>query len=388
MKNKTCGVRFNWLSRISLSLIGCLVGLLGHVTPAFADLKLNMLPGVTPLSKDIYDLHMVILLICVFIGVVVFGVMFYSIIKHRKSKGAIPAQFHENTVVEMTWAIIPLIILVIMAIPATIVIRDMHDTADSEVTIKITGYQWKWKYEYLDQGISYFSNLSTPYSEIHNEKPKNKWYLLEVDKPMVVPVGEKIRFLITSNDVIHSWWVPTLGVKKDAVPGFIHEAWAKVDKPGTYRGQCTELCGANHGFMPIVVIAKSKAEFAQWVAQQHGDKAKQVVASDKSYSKDELMKMGKAAYDKHCAVCHKVDGSGMPPAFPALKNSPVATGPIAKHIDVVVKGVSGTAMQAFGSQLSDKDLAAIITYERNAWGNNKGNGGMVQPSDVKAAKGQ
>lgn len=230
--------------------------------------SINMTPGVTPMSRSIYDLHMTVFWICVAIGVVVFGVMIYSIIRHRKSAGYQAAKFHEHTWLEITWAIIPFIILVIMAVPATKTLIQMNDDSDSTVTIKITGYQWKWNYEYLDQGIKFFSNLSTSQDELNNLVPKNKWYLLEVDHPLVVPIDEKIRFLVTSNDVVHSWWVPALGVKRDALPGFINEAWTKIEKPGIYRGQCAELCGTNHGFMPIVVVAVTQPEFAAWVKQQ------------------------------------------------------------------------------------------------------------------------
>lgn len=353
-----------------------------------ADLQYNMPRGVTPLSHQIHNLHMTIFWICVAIGVVVFGVLLYSLVMHRKSRGYQAAQFHEHPVLEVTWAIIPFIILVAMAVPATTVLMRMEDYRNSEITIKVTGYQWKWKYEYLDQGISFFSNLSTPLDQIQNKVAKNPWYLLEVDHPLVVPVQKKIRLLVTSNDVIHSWWVPELGIKRDAIPGFIHEAWAIIEKPGTYRGQCAELCGVNHGFMPIVIEAKSDADFQQWVASQKPGQPKQLpaVLSGKNWTKDELMKRGEQAYNTSCSVCHKVDGAGMPPTFPAMKGSKVATGPVSAHIDMVLNGKTGTAMQAFGTQLSDDDLAAIITYERNAWGNNTGD--VVQPADIAKAKGK
>ena len=254
-----------WLWKVAAS-----VGIVFSSFSALADqpLELNMTTGVTPISRDIYDLHMTIFAIVCVIGVLTFGVLIYSLVKHRKSRGHKPANFHGSTLVEVIWTVIPLLILVAMAIPATLVLMRMSDDSKSELTIKVVGYQWKWKYEYLDQGISYFSNLSTPPDQMANKAPKGKWYLLEVDKPMVVPIHTKIRFLVTSNDVIHSWWVPALGVKRDAIPGFIHEAWAKIDKPGVYRGQCAELCGLNHGFMPIVVVAKTKAGFEKWVASQ------------------------------------------------------------------------------------------------------------------------
>lgn len=359
---------------------------------AMADYQINMRPGVTPVSQDIFDLHMTIFLICCAIAAIVFGVLIYSLVRHRRSKGHQAAAFHENIRVELFWTIIPFLILVIMAIPATKVLMRMSDTAEATVNIKIVGYQWKWKYEYLDEGISYFSNLSTPQQQIQNKAPKDKWYLLEVDKPMVVPIHEKIRFLVTSNDVIHSWWVPELGVKRDAIPGFVHEAWTKIDKPGIYRGQCAELCGAFHAYMPIVIKAVTKEEYDKWVmSQTQGAEQAEAAAKEaaaKTWTKAELMKEGKEVYAKHCAVCHKPDGSGMPPAFPALKNSPIATGPVADHINIVMHGKTGTAMQAFASQLNDADIAAVVTYERNAWGNDearkkKGVGGdAVQPSEI------
>lgn len=357
-------------------------------------LQLNMSPGVTPVSRDIYDLHMTIFTIVVVIGILTFGVLIYALIKHRKSKGAVPAKFHGSTLVEIIWTVIPFLILVAMAIPATRVLIRMSDDSKSDINIKIIGYQWKWKYEYLDQGISYFSNLSTPPDQMANKAKKNKWYLLEVDKPLVVPIHKKIRFLVTSNDVIHSWWVPALGVKRDAIPGFVHEAWARIDKPGVYRGQCAELCGLNHGFMPIVVVAKTQADFDKWVAKQKKVEGGKPAGPPADMTKAKLMELGKKTYDTSCGACHKPDGSGMPPAFPALKGSKITEGPVADHIHIVLHGKKGTAMQAFGDQLSDQELAAVITYERNAWGNDdkakygKDAGGVVQPADIFKAKGE
>jgi cytochrome c oxidase subunit II len=358
---------------------------------AFADLpRFNMHYGVTSVSRDIFDLHMTIFWICVAIGIVVFGVLFYSLIMHRKSRGFKPAQFHEHPILEIIWAIVPLVILVIMAIPATLVLIKMDNTDNATITIKITGFQWKWKYDYLDQGISFFSSLKTPYAQIYNQEKKGEHYLLEVDKELVVPINEKIRFLITANDVIHSWWVPQLGVKKDAIPGFIHETWAKIDKPGIYRGQCAELCGVNHGFMPIVVKAVTKAEFDQWVIAQRGTETKQQDATmqpvdQKTYTANELMKMGETDYNKYCSACHQINGMGVPPIYPALKASSVVVGrSIDRHINKVLKGVPGTAMQAFATQLSDTEIAAIVTYERNAWGNHTGD--VVQPAMVAAER--
>jgi cytochrome c oxidase subunit 2 len=275
--------------------------------------------------------------------------------------------------------------LIGIAIPATKVLILMDDRSDPELNIKVTGYQWRWQYEYVDQGIKFFSNLATPEAQIKNQEPKGEHYLLEVDQPLIVPVDTKIRFLVTANDVIHSWWVPAFGLKRDAIPGFIHEAWTKVEVPGIYRGQCAELCGTNHGYMPIVVEALSKEDYQKWIDKQKAGQASAGAAANKTWTKDELMKQGEKSYLTYCAACHQPSGLGMPPTFPALKGSPKATGSIDGHIDIVLKGVPGTAMQAFGNQLSDVDLAAIITYERNAWGNDKGD--LVQPVDIIKAKG-
>jgi len=351
----------------------------------------NLTPGVTPISRDIYDLHMTIFWICVVIGAIVFSVLIYALIKHRKSAGHKADDFHSNTKLEILWSVIPFIILVVMAIPATIVMMRMHDGSKADINIKVVGYQWKWKYEYLDQGISYFSVLSTPKAQIQGKAPKGKWYLLEVDRPLVVPIHKKIRFLVTSNDVIHSWWVPALGVKRDAIPGFIHEAWARIDKPGTYRGQCAELCGIDHAFMPIVVVAKTQEDFDKWVAKETKTEAKKPPASG-PMTKAKLMALGKKVYNRSCSVCHKAGGEGMPPAFPALKGGKITTGPVAGHIDIVLNGKGGTAMQAFKDQLGNEEIAAVVTYERNAWGNDnktkygKDAGGLVQPDQIRKAR--
>lgn len=350
----------------------------------------NMPRGVTSISQDIYDLHMVIFYICVVIGILVYGVLIYSLIKYRKSKGATAAHFHENTAIEIIWTIIPFLILVVMAIPATKVLFYMQNYAKSDLTIKVTGYQWRWKYEYLDSGIGFFSNLTTSDDEVDGKTAKNKLFLREVDNPLVLPIGKKIRFLITSNDVIHSWWVPEIGVKKDAIPGFIQESWATINDVGTYRGQCSVLCGARHAFMPIVVKAVAQNDYDKWVQnQQQASGVAASAATKQDWTKEELLSLGKTSYDKNCSACHKPDGTGMPPAFPALKGSKIAIGPVKDHILLVLKGVPGTAMQAFANQLSDVDLAAIITYERNSWGNDKAGpnaGGIVKPADVKALR--
>lgn len=366
--------------RMKAMRAGSLLAGLSLSASALADWTVNMTPGVTNVSRDIYGLHMIIFWVCVVIGVVVFGVMFWSILAHRKSKGYKPANFHEHTWVEILWTIVPFVILVAMAIPATATLLTMYNTDEADIDVRITGYQWKWKYDFVNEKFGFFSNLATPQDEIRNRQAKNDNYLLEVDNPLVLPVGKKVRFLVTANDVIHSWWVPALGVKKDAIPGYINETWARIEEPGIYRGQCTELCGTNHGFMPIVVKAVPQAEYDDWAQQQIAMAEKERELTSKDWTMDELMTRGEKAYNTTCAACHQPDGSGAPPTFPALKGSAIATGPVEGHLDRVVNGVNGTAMQAFGEQLSEVDLAAIITYERNAWGNKTGD--MVTPKQV------
>ena len=351
---------------------------------ALADWETNMPVGVTEISRSVHDLHMTIFWICVAIGVVVFGVMFWSILHHRKSKGAVPAQFHESTTVEIIWTLIPFVILIAMAVPATATLIKMYNTDDAELDVKITGYQWKWHYEYMGEDVAFFSNLATPNEEIHNQKAKNPNYLLEVDEPLVLPVGKKIRFLLTANDVIHAWWVPALAVKKDAIPGFINESWTIIDEPGIYRGQCAELCGQYHGFMPIVVKAVPEAEFRTWLAARKAEKAASSAAAERTWTREELIERGQEVYMKACAACHQPTGAGIPGAFPALTNSPVVNGPVEAHAKLVIHGVQGTAMQAFGAQLDDVDLASVITFERNALGNSTGD--MISPQEIRALK--
>lgn len=360
------------------------IGLAVGTSDVLADYGLNMTQGVTPISHDIYDLHMLIFWVCVVIGIAVFGTMIYSIFYHRKSKSAVAVDFHESTTVEIIWTTIPFVILVAMAVPATKTLLALEDTRNADLTIKITGYQWKWKYEYLEEDFSFFSSLSTDRDEIANKVAKGENYLLEVDNPVVVPVNKKLRFLMTSADVIHSWWVPDLAVKQDAIPGFINDSWAEIKTPGTYRGQCAELCGRDHGFMPIVVIAKTESEYEEWVATQKSGQAAEAAASGKTWTKDELMVRGEQNYKTSCSACHQPTGLGIPGMFPAIAGSPIATGDVAEHIDIVMIGKTGTAMQAFGEQLSDVDIAAVITYQRNAFGNSTGD--VIQPSDIKATR--
>lgn len=346
---------------------------------------LNMTEGVTATSRNIYGLHMDILIWCCVIGVVVFGIMFYSMIMHRKSRGAKADNFHESTTLEIIWTVIPFAILIIMAFPATTTLKEIYDTDEADMDIVITGYQWKWKYEYLGQDVSFFSLLSTPSSEVKNETTKNPNYLLEVDEPLVIPINKKIRFLITANDVIHSWWVPDLAVKKDAIPGFMNSSWTRVDVPGIYRGQCAELCGKDHGFMPIVVKAVPQAEYDEWIAKRRESSAKLKAMANQTFTFDELYSKGEQVYNTVCVACHQPGGVGIPPTFPAIKGSLVATGPIEGHLNMVINGSSkNPAMAAFGDQLSEVDLAAVVTYQRNAFGNNMGD--SVQPIDVLKAK--
>jgi cytochrome c oxidase subunit II len=376
-----------------------------------AGYEVDILPPVTPVSREIYDLHFGILWVCVGIFVVVFGAMFWSVFKHRRSAGAKAAQFHENTTIEVIWTIVPFIILIGMAYPATRTVLDMKDTANADMSIKVTAYQWKWEYDYQQDGVKFLSNLSTPRDQIDERDgkvgaPKNENYLLEVDNPMVVPVGKKVRLLITSNDVIHGWYVPQLGINQYGVPGFIKDAWFEIDKPGTYRGQCSQICGKEHAFMPIVVVAKSPEEYAAWVrdakakmppppapaaAAPEAPAGAQVAAAgaapaadpNKKWTLDELKANGEKLYSANCSACHQPTGKGMPPAFPALDGSKVATGPKAAHLATVLKGRPGTAMAPF-AHLADADLAAIITYERNAWGNHTGE--AIQPAEIAAAR--
>ena len=412
-------------------------------------MDLNMPVGVTPISHDVYDLHMYVFWVCVGIGVVVFSLMIISIVWHRKAAGHQAAQFHENTALEVVWTIIPFIILIALAIPAAKVLVKMTNTSDPDMTLEIEGYQWKWQYNYLQNGFSYFSMLaadSNAASQLDSRvSPFSvKHYLRDVDHPMVVPVGKKIRLLITSNDVIHSWYVPDFAFKMDAIPGFMNQGWIKIDRPGTYRGGCTELCGRGHGFMPIVVVAESPADYAKWVtamkssngayinphtlqpesngspvayapaqlnfnapasaqlvpaseilqpaapAATQGNaaapaktQAKPPAAAEKTWTMAEAMARGKQVFADNCASCHLPDGKGNSAmGVPAIAGGPIPNGPVAAHIELVLHGKG--IMPAWGNILSDADLAAVITFERNAFGNH--GGGLVRPADIAKAK--
>ncbi|MEB4591491.1 cytochrome c oxidase subunit II [Candidatus Thiothrix sp. Deng01] len=356
---------------------------------ACADWGLNMTEGVTASSREIYHLHMMTLWVCVAIGCIVFGIMAYSIVKHRKSKGAVAATFHESAKAEIIWMVIPVIILVSLAIPTAKALIRIEDSSNADMTIKVTGYQWKWEYEYPEEGIRFFSNLDPKSREASAlgsgiDPATVDHYLREVDNPVVIPVGKKVRFLFTANDVIHSWWVPDLAIKKDAIPGFVNDMWTKVDKPGVYRGQCAELCGKGHAFMPIKVVAMELPGYQQWVAGQQRQAAAAVADSNKEWGKAELMAQGEKVFTSNCAACHQASGLGIPGVFPALKGSKIVTGDLSAHLETVLNGRPGTAMQAFSKQLTDADIAAVITYERNAFGNNTGD--VLQPAMVKAAR--
>jgi len=344
--------------------------------------QLNLPEPQTVIAQQIYDQHTMVLWICLAIFIGVFGTMFYSIVKHRKSKDYEAANFHHSTTVEIIWTAIPFLILVGMAFPATRTIIAMKDTSNPDITVKATGYQWKWGYDYLTgegEGIGFLSALSTPKPQISNAEPKGENYLLEVDNPLVVPTGKKVRVLITANDVLHAWWVPALGVKQDAIPGFIRDVWFNIEKPGTYRGQCAELCGKEHGFMPIVVEAVEPEKYAAWVAEQKTKLAAVAVDINKEFTPDELKAKGEAVYNANCAACHQANGQGVPGTFPAIAGSKVATGPKEGHINIVMNGRSGTAMAPF-KHLSDVDIASVITYQRNSFGNSTGD--AVQPSEI------
>jgi cytochrome c oxidase subunit 2 len=358
-------------------------------TAALADKEYNLQPPVTPVATQIFELHTFIMWICVAIFVAVFSVMFYSIFAHRKSKGHQAAQFHENTVVEVVWTVIPFLILLFMAFPATRTVLAMKDTTAADMTVKVTGSQWKWSYDYLDDGFGFYSNLKTPLAQIENHEPKGEHYLLEVDQPLVVPVNKKIRLLVTSADVIHAWYLPAAGVQQDAIPGFVRDDWMKFDKPGVYRGQCAKICGKEHGFMPIVVDVLSADDYAKWLDEHKKMASAAADDPNKVWDAKELIARGEKVFGANCAACHQANGKGVPGAFPALDGSKIVTGPKDAQIKTVLNGVvkngQPTAMIAWKNTLSDADIAAVITYTRNSWSNHTGE--AIQPAEVKAAKG-
>ena len=369
-----------YLAKIQYMII---VGALLVASPIRADwFALNMTRGITDISNEVFELHMLIFWICVAIGVVVFAVMFYSMYAHTKKKNPVAATFHENTKVEIAWTIVPFLILIAMAIPASKTLVKIYDDEAGDVNIQVTGYQWKWQYNYLEDDISFFANLSTDLDEIYNLVPKGENYLQEVDEMVLIPVGKKVRFLITANDVIHSWWMPDFAIKQDAIPGFVNTAWTKVDVPGIYRGKCTELCGKNHGFMPIVVKAVEQDEYDQWVSEKKDVAMKLAELTTKEWSTQELVERGEDVYALNCVACHQTNGQGIQGIFPGLVGSEIALNDKERHIEILMEGVQGAAMNSF-SYLSEVELAAVITYTRQAWGNaENGDGEIVIPKDI------
>ncbi|MFC7516234.1 cytochrome c oxidase subunit II [Herbaspirillum sp. GCM10030257] len=349
--------------------------------------QLNFQPPVTKIAEEVYSLHNLMLIICLVIFVAVFGVMFYSIIKHRKSVGHRPATFHESTAVEIAWTIVPFLIVIGMALPATKTVVAMKDTSNADITIKATGMQWKWGYDYLKgegEGISFLSAMSTPREQIVDvSKAKSDNYLIEVDNPVVVPVNKKIRIVTTANDVIHAWGIPAFSVKQDAIPGFVRDTWFRAEKIGTYRGNCYELCGKEHAFMPIVVNVVSDEDYKKWTEAKKKEMAAQADDPNKTWTVDELKQRGEKVYAANCVACHQANGKGVPGAFAAVDGSPVVLGPKGPQIDILLNGKGG--MPPWKGVLSDTDIAAVITYTRNSW-SNKAQANIVQPAEVLAAR--
>jgi cytochrome c oxidase subunit 2 len=351
------------------------------MSAANAEYKLNLTEGVTPISQDLYGLHMLVFWICVVIAALVFSIMAWSIFYHRKSRGAKASNFHESTTVEIIWTIAPLLILIAVAVPATSTLLDLEDaTTDADINLQVTGIQWKWKYNFIDEDVEFISSLAQSSRDVVKDPLANANYLLEVDEPLVLPINKKIRFLFHSNDVIHAWFVPALAVKQDAIPGFVNDSWALIEKVGTYRGQCAELCGKEHGFMPIVVEAVTQVDYEKWLEAKKVEALAVAAAAEEKWSMEDLIAKGETVYKVNCSGCHGVTGAGIPGVFPAMTGSDIVLGDIADHIDIIVNGKAGTAMAAFKSQLSDVDIAAVVTFERNALGNSVGD--MVQPSAI------
>ena len=361
--------------------------LLGFTPLAFAA-AMDVRPGVTDMSREIQGLHHLSLAIVVVIGILVFGVMFYSIYAHRRSKNPTPATFHESTTVEVIWTLVPVLILISLAVPATTTLIEIEDNSDPDLSILITGSQWKWHYQYLDSNIGFYSNLATAQAERDNLEPKGTNYLLEVDNVLVLPTNKKVRFLTTADDVIHSWWIPDFAVKQDAIPGFINEAWTRVNEPGLYRGQCAEFCGKDHAFMPIVVEVQEEADFDQWLEDQRLAielaSGQAVADRARTWAMAELMEIGEQVYVEHCATCHELDGAGQGSTYPALAGGEIPNGPMEAHMDRVLNGLADTEMQAWAPQLSDLEIAAVITYERNSFGNETAD--LVQPITIFEAR--
>ena len=375
---------FKKINNLSKSAYAALLMLSLYPSKVFSDWDaLNMREGVTQVSRDVFELHMLIFYICVAIGAVVFSVMFYSLFRYTKKRNPNPSTFHESTKLEVAWTIVPFLILIAMAVPASKTLTEIYDDEEGEINIQVVGYQWKWEYKYLEDDINFFSNLSTDQDEIYNLVPKGENYLLEVDEPLIIPVDTRVRFLITANDVIHSWWVPDFAIKQDAIPGFINTAWTRAEETGIYRGNCTELCGKNHGFMPVVVKVVEKDEYNDWVLAKKEEAIKLAELTEKEWSLAELSERGEGVYQKNCVACHQMNGEGLPPIFPALAGSDIVMFDKDRNVEILMEGVQGAAMQSFANQLSEVDMAAVITYTRQAWGNaENGDGEYVVPSDI------
>jgi len=375
---------FKKINNLSKSAYAALLMLSLYPSKVFSDWDaLNMREGVTQVSRDVFELHMLIFYICVAIGAVVFSVMFYSLFRYTKKRNPNPSTFHESTKLEVAWTIIPFLVLIAMAVPASKTLTEIYDDEEGEINIQVVGYQWKWEYKYLEDDINFFSNLSTDQDEIYNLVPKGENYLLEVDEPLIIPVDTRVRFLITANDVIHSWWVPDFAIKQDAIPGFINTAWTRAEETGIYRGNCTELCGKNHGFMPVVVKVVEKDEYNDWVLAKKEEAIKLAELTEKEWSLAELTERGEGVYQKNCVACHQMNGEGLPPIFPALAGSDIVMFDKNRNVEILMEGVQGAAMQSFANQLSEVDMAAVITYTRQAWGNaENGDGVYVVPSDI------
>ena len=375
---------FKKINNLSKSAYAALLMLSLYPSKVFSDWDaLNMREGVTQVSRDVFELHMLIFYICVAIGAVVFSVMFYSLFRYTKKRNPNPSTFHESTKLEVAWTIVPFLILIAMAVPASKTLTEIYDDEEGEINIQVVGYQWKWEYKYLEDDINFFSNLSTDQDEIYNLVPKGENYLLEVDEPLIIPVDTRVRFLITANDVIHSWWVPDFAIKQDAIPGFINTAWTRAEETGIYRGNCTELCGKNHGFMPVVVKVVEKDEYNDWVLAKKEEAIKLAELTEKEWSLAELTERGEGVYQKNCVACHQMNGEGLPPIFPALAGSDIVMFDKGRNVEILMEGVQGAAMQSFANQLSEVDMAAVITYTRQAWGNaENGDGEYVVPSDI------
>ena len=375
---------FKKINNLSKSAYTALLMLSLYPSKVFSDWDaLNMREGVTQVSRDVFELHMLIFYICVAIGAVVFSVMFYSLFRYTKKRNPNPSTFHESTKLEIAWTVVPFLILIAMAVPASKTLTEIYDDEEGEINIQVVGYQWKWEYKYLEDDINFFSNLSTDQDEIYNLVPKGENYLLEVDEPLIIPVDTRVRFLITANDVIHSWWVPDFAIKQDAIPGFINTAWTRAEETGIYRGNCTELCGKNHGFMPVVVKVVEKDEYNDWVLAKKEEAIKLAELTEKEWSLAELSERGEGVYQKNCVACHQMNGEGLPPIFPALAGSDIVMFDKNRNVEILMEGVQGAAMQSFANQLSEVDMAAVITYTRQAWGNaENGDGAYVVPSDI------